>query len=106
MIARSIASGQVEIGWIFNSIVQGRGFATEAATALMALAFETLGAHRVFAMLMSPNRPSAGVAERLGMVREARLRETNFRNGEWVDTLVYGATASEYATRREAPETP
>jgi RimJ/RimL family protein N-acetyltransferase len=39
--------------------------------------------------------------ERLGMVQEARLRDAVSRDGEWLDTLIYGTLAREWnATER------
>jgi RimJ/RimL family protein N-acetyltransferase len=46
---------------------QGRGHATDAARAVLAYAFETLGLARVPGRTDAPNRASARVLERLGM---------------------------------------
>jgi RimJ/RimL family protein N-acetyltransferase len=47
----SARARQVEIGWVFNPGYSGRGYATEAARATVALAFAELGVHRLFARL-------------------------------------------------------
>lgn len=42
---------QAEVGWVLHPRVAGRGIATEAARALVDLAFDHYGVHRVFALL-------------------------------------------------------
>jgi aminoglycoside 6'-N-acetyltransferase len=85
-----------EIGWVLHPLHAGRGFATEAAAALLALAFQHYGLHRVKAQLDARNTASARLCERLGMVKEAHLRQDWWSKGEWTDTLVYGLLADEW----------
>jgi RimJ/RimL family protein N-acetyltransferase len=65
-------TGDLEIGWIFRRAVWGRGYATEAGAAAMRHVLETLGRTRVVAIIDPENEASKRVAERLGMVYEAR----------------------------------
>jgi RimJ/RimL family protein N-acetyltransferase len=74
----------------------GRGYATEAATALVDFAFRSLNMHRVWADCDPRNRASCQVAERLGMTLEGRLRENYWLKGEWCSTLVYGILENEW----------
>ncbi len=78
-----------EIGWCFNPAYGGRGFATEAATALLHVAFEHYDMHRVQAQMDARNTGSARLCERLGMTKEAHLRQDWWSKGEWTDTFVY-----------------
>lgn len=89
-------SSMGEIGWCFNPAYAGRGFATEAANALLGLAFEHYEMHRVKAQMDARNSASAQLCERLGMTREARLRQDWWNKGEWTDTVVYGVLATEW----------
>lgn len=57
----------VTIGWRFSPTVWGRGYATEAASAVLDQAFTTMGLDRVGCVTSAENRRSVGVAERLGM---------------------------------------
>ena len=57
-----------EIGWAFLRSAWGRGYATEAATAAMAWAFDALGWDRVIHCIDPDNRPSQALAARLGSV--------------------------------------
>ncbi len=88
--------GYAEIGYALGIKYRGQGYATEAARALMAYGFTSLGLHRIQADTDSDNYASWRVMERLGMRREKQLREAIFRDGEGVDTLIYGILADEW----------
>ena len=87
---------QGEIGFIFHPDRQGRGYATEAAAAVLGIAFERYGLHRVSGRLEARNAASARVLEKLGMRREAHLRENEWVKGEWQSELVYALLAREW----------
>jgi RimJ/RimL family protein N-acetyltransferase len=93
---------KAEIGWALGIEYRGQGYATESASALVDYAFTSLGLHRIQAGTELPNTGSWGVMERLGMVREAYLRETTLRDGEWQDSLIYGLLSSEWQAQRES----
>jgi RimJ/RimL family protein N-acetyltransferase len=90
---------QGEIGYVLHPDHQGRGYATEATALLLRLGFEELELHRIVGRLDARNEASARVLERLGMRREALLRENEFVKGEWADELVYAILASEWRER-------
>jgi RimJ/RimL family protein N-acetyltransferase len=85
-----------EIGYVFHPDAGGRGYASEACSALLALAFDQLGLHRVIARLDRRNEASARLAARLGMRREAHFVRHEMVKGEWVDSLVYAMLAEEW----------
>ncbi len=91
---------QGELGFIFHPDHHGRGYATEAAEAMLALAFGTYDLHRVYGRLEPRNVASARVLERLGMRREAHLVENEWVKGEWQSELVYALLASEWRAAR------
>ena len=94
---KSEKQAQLEVGWVFHPAVHGRGFATEAAQAILRLCFETLGAHRVYAELDARNDASARLCEILGMRHEGVLRENELFRDEWIDTSIFALLASEFA---------
>ncbi|WP_022882411.1 GNAT family N-acetyltransferase [Gryllotalpicola ginsengisoli] len=100
LFAKSIRNAQFEIGWVFHPAIHGRGLATEATTAVIDLAFDQLGAHRVFAELDSRNEASARLCEILGMRQEALLKDREIVDGEWHDIAIYAVTASEWSERK------
>ncbi|MFI9488711.1 GNAT family N-acetyltransferase [Promicromonospora sp. NPDC052451] len=87
---------QAELGYALRPDTAGRGLATEAARATLALAFGTYGFHRVYARIDEENGASVRVAQRLGMRQEARLVESDVRDGEWSTEVVYAILDREF----------
>lgn len=87
---------QGELGFVLNPKHHGHGYATEAAAAVLALAFDGLGLHRVIGRCDARNTASARVMERLGMRREAHFVQNEKFKGEWGDEFIYAMLASEY----------
>ena len=86
-----------ELGWVTHPVFQGQGYATEAAQAMLAYAFETLAAHRVIATCQPENPTSVRVMEKLGMRREGHFRQCIARpNNTWWDEYFYATLASEW----------
>lgn len=96
---RSAVHRQCEIGYGLLPEARGRGYATEAASAMVELAFIALGAHRVAGRLDARNIESARVLERLGMRFEGTFRGNEFVKGEWTDEAVYAITEDEWRSR-------
>jgi RimJ/RimL family protein N-acetyltransferase len=86
-----------ELGYALDPAFTGRGYATEAGRALLALGFDGYDMHRITARLDARNLPSARVLERLGMRREAHFVRNEFFKGEWSDELVYAILREEWA---------
>ena len=57
----------VEIGYIFDDVVWGKGFAFEAASACAGLAFGRFKLDRLLATIRPENKPSIRLALKLGM---------------------------------------
>jgi RimJ/RimL family protein N-acetyltransferase len=93
---------QGEIGFLLHPDHQGRGYATEAAAAMLALAFETYDLHRVAGRLEPRNVASARVLEKLGMRREAHLIENEWVKGEWQSEAIYAVLAREWRAQQDA----
>ena len=95
----SVLHASGEIGWTLHPDYVGSGYMTEAAGAVMEVAFRDLGLHRVSARLDPRNRSSAALCERLGMRREAHFREDLWFKGEWGDTSVFAILDRDWASR-------
>lgn len=89
---------KAEIGWILDPAAGGHGFATEAAIAVLNVAFDHYGLHRVFAQMDARDTASANLARRIGMREEAHLRKDWWSKGEWTDTLIFGMLSSDRQT--------
>jgi len=97
---RNSAALQGELGYLFHPAFQGQGLALEAARAMLDFGFAALGFHRVCARLDALNTGSARVAEKLGMRREAHLRQNDRHNGVWGDEFVYALLRSEWEAKK------
>jgi RimJ/RimL family protein N-acetyltransferase len=95
-----------EIGYVFNPEYAGRGYATEAARAMLRLGFEELKLHRIVARLDERNEASAQVARRLGMRLEARLVHNEIFKGEWSTELQFALLADEWDRARPGASHP
>ncbi|GAA1133546.1 GNAT family protein [Nocardioides aquiterrae] len=85
------------LGYCLAEKAWGRGYATEAARALLDWAFGTLDLNRVQAETDTRNLASARVLEKLGFVREGTLREDCVVDGDVSDSWVYGLLRREWA---------
>jgi RimJ/RimL family protein N-acetyltransferase len=74
----------------------GNGYATDAATAMISFAFDSLGLHRVTAAIGPENKASQAVVERLGFAREGLLRDHVFTNNAWRDSVLYSVLQPEW----------
>jgi RimJ/RimL family protein N-acetyltransferase len=87
-----------ETGYELNPAHWGRGYATEAARAMLAFGFGELGLHRIHAHCVAENLASSNVLEKLGMRREGLLRQHEWIKGRWWDVLLYGILVREWET--------
>lgn len=87
-------------GWSVNAEFAGAGYATEAVTALLDLAFlpepAGLGLHRVAAGIMPENARSLRVAEKCGFRREGFAPKLVKIAGEWRDHVLVAKLAEEH----------
>ncbi len=90
------AALEAELGYELDRACWGRGYASEAAGAIVDWAFRELHLHRVWASCIAENTASARVMERLGMTYEGRLRENDWIKGRWYDSLIYGILEHEW----------
>ena len=89
-----------EIGWTIIPGQGGRGYATEAARAMLELGFEHYGLRRIVANLDARNDRSAALCERLGMRREVHKRGDFWSKGRWTDSYEYGLLRDEWRASR------
>lgn len=89
-----------ELGYVFHPAHGGNGFATEAGHAVLHLAFDGLGVHRVIARVDARNVASIHVLERLGMRREAYLVQNEWFKGEWTDEIDFALLEEEWRSTR------
>lgn len=96
---KDTANATCEIGWTLHPDHTGRGYMTEAAGAVLEIAFNDLGLHRASAILDPRNDASARLCTRLGMRQEAHFVEDLWFKGTWGDTTIYAVLDREWAAR-------
>ncbi len=74
----------IEVGWHLARVHWGKGYATEAARALVDHAFTALGLPRVVADIVPGNERSRAVAARLGMQPEETATRAGRVHDVWV----------------------
>ncbi|RKV77218.1 MAG: N-acetyltransferase [Streptococcus sp.] len=89
----------LEIGYILHPDYWGRGYVSEAARALIDLAFKELNLHKIELSCFGYNLQSQRVAEKLGFTLEARIRDRKDAQGNRCDDLRYGLLKSEWEVR-------
>ena len=87
---------EADIGYELAPECWGRGYATEAAQAIVDFGFTKLSLHRISSWCIADNAASARVLEKVGLQLEGRLRENECFKGRWWDTLLYGLLESEW----------
>ncbi len=89
---------QAHIGYLLNQKYWGYGYATEVAKALVTVGFSELDVHRIYALCVPDNVGSWRVLEKVGLVREGRLRESILSQGKYCDAFMYGILQHEWET--------
>jgi ribosomal-protein-alanine N-acetyltransferase len=75
---------EADIGYELAPEYWSRGYATEAALAIVNFGFQTLKLHRISAWCIADNTASARVLEKAGLRLEGRLRENEYFKGALV----------------------
>lgn len=89
-----------EFGYVVSRAYANRGFATEASARVLDYAFDVLDLHRMTARIDTRNAASAAVAAKLGMRREAELRENEWFKGAWSSCWIYALLQDEWRAAR------
>ncbi len=87
---------EANIGYEIDSRYWRKGYATEAARAILKFGFEELGMHRIWSWCVAENIASVRVLEKIGMRREGHLREKEFIKGRWYDSFLYAILEREW----------
>ncbi|MDE6710176.1 MAG: GNAT family N-acetyltransferase, partial [Oscillospiraceae bacterium] len=77
---------------------QCKGYATEAAKAVIAYGFYSINLHKVQIYTKTINKPSKRVIEKCGLTYEGTLRDYFYMNGEYVGRLYFSILRDEYKT--------
>jgi len=92
--------GQATVGITFSTQYQGRGFATEALSALLDHLFIGLTLRRVRADTDAQNIRCSRLLQRVGFRREGHLVQSLRFKGRWADEYLYAILRDEWLQRR------
>lgn len=84
------------LGWIIHADFQRRGYAREAVQALLHYVFDVEELRRVTGNCPTYNHASFRLMEKLGMRREAHMRQSRQWKGEWFDEYAYALLHEEW----------
>lgn len=88
-----------EIEYCIGAAYQCKGYATEAAKAVIAYGFDRINLHKVQICTKTINKPSKRVIEKCGLTYEGTLRDYFYMNGEYVGRLYFSILKNEYANK-------
>lgn len=84
-----------EIGFRFNRLYQGKGYAYEAVSSMVNHLFNELKVHKINAVCAIGNNASWKLMEKLGMQKEGVLRSHLINGGQRSDAYTYAVLASD-----------
>ncbi len=88
---------RAELGYWVGAPYWGRGYATEAAVAVLRYGFDELGLNRIYAYHFANNPASGRVMQKIGMTYEGRRRQHTLKWGEFLDNEAYGILRREWS---------
>ena len=91
-----LGDSQLEIGYWLHKDYINQGRVTESTSALIRVAFELIGVHRVEIHCDPGNFASASVPRKLGFTHEGTLRAKTRFLDRWTDSMIWGLLESEY----------
>lgn len=79
----------MELGYWLAEPYWGKGIITKAITEMVEYGFKTFDITRIFARPFGTNIASQKALEKAGFVLEGRFEKILFKNGEYLDELIY-----------------
>lgn len=95
-VAPKVEHARGEIGYWLGPQHWGKGYAAEAAKAVIGYGFQKLRLNRIEAVCSPENPPAARVLEKAGMKYEGLLRQYERIKGRFIDLQMYSMLRSEW----------
>jgi len=80
---------RAEIGYMLDPEFHGKGIIPEAIKGVVDYGFQVMQLHSIEAIIDPENTASARVLEKSGFVKEAHLKENEYYEGRFLDTVIY-----------------
>ncbi len=84
-----IHSKNMELGYWLAEVYWNKGILTAAVQQMVLYGFKTFAINRIFARPFGTNIGSQKVLEKSGFKLEGRYKKTIYKNGKYVDELIY-----------------
>ncbi len=91
---------EADMGYELDPNHWRKGYATEAAGAVLDFGFSSMDLQRVTAWCIADNVASARVLEKIGMKLEKRMRHHQYFKGRWWDTLWYAIRYEDWQAQK------
>lgn len=85
-----------EIGYMLQPQFHGKGYATEAIKAVLQYGFNVMNLHSIEAVIDPENILSEKVLVKCGFVKEAHLKENDYFEGKFWDSVIYSLLKKNY----------
>ena len=92
VFGEDVYAQSAEIGYWLAEEYWGRGIVPAAVQQMCRIAFEERGMERVHAEVFAPNRASRRVLEKCGFVCEGVLKNSVYKNGQLMDSVMMAKT--------------
>jgi RimJ/RimL family protein N-acetyltransferase len=83
---------KAEVGWDIYKEYRGKGFGKEIVKTGIDYAFKMLNLRRLDAQILCTNEASIKCAKHAGFALEGVQKQAIFKNGEYIDNLLFGVT--------------
>ena len=90
-----VSRKNAELGYWLAEPFWGKGIVSKAIPQMVAYGFKQFNINRIFARPFGTNIGSQKVLEKAGFKLEGRFEKTYFKNGEFLDELVYAIRKDE-----------
>ena len=93
----NLEEAKAEIGYWVTAEIRGKGIATLATKLLTEYGFETIGFHRIEALVVESNKPSLKVLSNAGYQQEGVLRDKSFQDdGTRENMIMFAAIRTDW----------
>jgi ribosomal-protein-alanine N-acetyltransferase len=91
-----------ELGYWIDKDQWRKGYATEAARALLEYGFNKHGFHKIFAEHITKNPASGKVMKKLRMKKEGLLKDHVLKSNKYEDIIMYGILKEDWNKNKQA----
>jgi RimJ/RimL family protein N-acetyltransferase len=82
--------------FIHSGKARGKGIGTEATNLTLQYGFNYLNLHKIYLKTTSDNIGAMKMYENIGFIQEGILKEHEFKNGKYVDKILYGIIVNDF----------